>query len=109
MARFDPGTRVGAIIGAKDGVVRFAGFGVYVGDETPTEAVGFIAEACREAGFPSPKIELDSGEVIYGCECWWGAEDAVRDDVCRYQNDGYRIEHVSIDALRAHLAGGDDG
>lgn len=68
MARWKPGTRVGAICSAGREEVRFYGWGVYVGDEIG----GPMGE------FPNPKIQLDDGGVVWGCECWWGSEDQVR-------------------------------
>ncbi len=26
----------------------------------------------------NPKILLDSGDVVWGCECWWGPEAEVK-------------------------------
>ena len=64
------GARVGAMLGARDKTVRFLGYGVYQGDEVPPENIGGF-----NMGFPNPKIVLDNGKVVWGCECWWGAED----------------------------------
>jgi hypothetical protein len=27
---------------------------------------------------PNPKIVLDNGETVWGCECWWGPEDKIK-------------------------------
>jgi hypothetical protein len=89
------GDRVGAVQSAKGGVVKLFGFGVYEGDFVPTEAVGFIADAAREAGITNPRIKLDSGKVVYGCECWWGSEAAVQKRFA-----GQKIVEVDIDAVR---------
>ncbi len=79
MATKKPGDRVGAVLSAKDGVVNFLGYGVYAGDEIPDEkAVGFFAETLRLLGSTNPKIILDNGDVVWGCECWWGSEATVR-------------------------------
>ncbi len=52
----------------KDKVLAF-GFGDYVGDEVPPpEIMGPFGAVPT----PNPKIVLDNGEVIWGCECWWG-------------------------------------
>jgi hypothetical protein len=74
-----PGTRVGAILGGADGKVDFLGYGTYKGDEVPSNTgpksmTGMLAEV----GCPNPKIELDNGDVVWGCECWWGPEPEVR-------------------------------
>ena len=80
------GDRVGAILGSKDGVVDFLGYGVYEGDFDPDnpedapKAVGAIAEMGRDATkiakeykIPyvrrNPRIRLDSGKIVWGCEC----------------------------------------
>jgi len=73
MGRRKIGQRVGAILGVKNGVVRYFGYGVYVGDEVPPkEAGGF------NFGIPNPRLDLDNGETVFGCECWWGSEESVR-------------------------------
>lgn len=89
------GDRVGAILSADDKAVRFCGFGVYVGDEIPKEAAGWIADVARDMGHANPKIQLDSGKVVYGCECWWGSEEEVRRQLA-----GREIIHVDIDEER---------
>lgn len=45
----------------KDEVVIF-GYGIYDGMKP------------SRAGFPNPRIVLDSGEEVWGYECWWGPE-----------------------------------
>lgn len=72
------GDRVGAILSGTEQTVELIGFGVYEGDFVPVEAVGMFAEIGRELEHLNPRIKLDDGEVVYGCECWWGAEDEVR-------------------------------
>jgi hypothetical protein len=58
------GDRVFAVRNADEKTVYMFGRGIYQG---------------RQAGgplqFPNPKIELDGGAVVWGCECWWGRED----------------------------------
>ena len=95
--RFKPGDRVGAILGKNDdGSVDFFGYGVYEGRFPPAEAVGFLAEAAREVpGYVNPRIRLDSGKMVYGCECWWGAEEKVKKAL-----SGAKINLVDIDEIR---------
>lgn len=90
------GTRVGAILSGKNGVVEFLGYGTYVGDQVPEEAVGPMAEVMREVGGTNPKIELDSGKVVYGCECWWGGEEAVKKQLTEFNE----VIEVDIDEIR---------
>jgi len=76
-----PGERIGAWLSIlpDEGRGIFLGFGTYVGDEVPpnegsTSLTAFLSGERR----PNPKLLLDSGEVVWGCECWWGSEAAVK-------------------------------
>lgn len=64
MARPQAPMRVVAVRSATDTEVLSFGPGLYVGDEQPP-------------GFPfdNPKINLDDGSVVWGYQCWWGAEE----------------------------------
>ena len=93
------GTRVGAILEVNDHHVKFLGYGKYVGDFIPEEAVGFLAAFFKETQKSCPKIELDSGKIVYGCECWWEEAERVKKILSDYDN----VETVDIDRIRAHL------
>jgi hypothetical protein len=97
------GERVGAILGAnyETGVVEFLGYGTYDGDFVPETAVGFMAEISREIGNPNPRITLDSGNVVWGCECWWGSEDKVRKTIEQAEKNKQIVITVDIDNIRA--------
>lgn len=80
------GERIGAWLSILPGEGRglFLGFGTYVGDEVPPNMGGgsltaFLSGERR----PNPKLVLDSGEVVWGCECWWGAEESVKAEKAR--------------------------
>lgn len=88
--------RVGAVLGADKGKVEFLGFGVYEGLYSPKEAIGMVAEATKLARMRNPRIRLDSGKVVYGCECWWGPEDAVKEHLKRAK----KVIIVDIDKIR---------
>lgn len=91
------GDRVGAVSGnLPTGAVEIFGFGVYEG-EHPVDplAVGMVAAIHRAAGTTSPRIRLDSGETIYGCECWFDHEDRVRAKLSHF-----RTEEVSVADVR---------
>lgn len=92
MGRREKGQRVGAILGSKDGVVRFFGYGVYVGDEVPPEEAGGF-----NFGQPNPRIDLDSGETVYGCECWWGAEESIKEKISAYE----KVEIITVSDARS--------
>ena len=84
--------RVGALVGAKDGIVEFLGYGVYEGDFVPPkEAGGF------NLGIPNPRIKLDNGDIVYGCECWWGGEKEFKE---KYIDTAKEIKNVRISDYR---------
>lgn len=64
------GERVGAIRDATPEKVFFFGYGVYEGRKMHPQW-----------GIENPCIKLDSGDVVFGIECWWGPEDKVRDSI----------------------------
>jgi len=67
------GSRVGAISHSDHDTVYMFGFGVYEGDFVPSDEAGGF-----NLGIPNPRIRLDSGKVVYGCECWWMPEYQVK-------------------------------
>jgi len=67
------GQRVVAIRDGKDGVIYYFGEGVYAGDFQPPDSIGGF-----NIGLPNPRIDLDSGQTVWGCECWWGPVDELR-------------------------------
>lgn len=87
------GDRVGAIISADNGHFTLAGYGSYQGMEVPPAD---ISEVLHEASFENPKILLDNGKVVWGCECWWGPESAVKASVAKATT----VTEVDIEALR---------
>lgn len=97
------GDRVGAISHGKNGVLYIFGYGVYEGDFVPETAVGWMAEASREVGSTNPKIKLDSGKVVWGCECWWGAESVVKKRCA----DADEVVEIDIDESRREYAEGE--
>jgi hypothetical protein len=95
------GDRVGAIASGnnKTGLVLL-GYGVYEGDFIPEDGAGFMAETLRELQRTNPRIRLDSGETVYGCECWWGSETAIQTEESRYKEDGLPVRTVSVADFR---------
>ena len=85
------GSRVIALLEANGGVVRSFGEGVYAGDfPLPPEAGGF------NFGQENPRIDLDNGKTVWGCESWWGSADSLR---ARFPAD-WKWELVDIDEHR---------
>ena len=70
------GDRVGAIQKADDDNVYLFGYGTYQGESVPPKNIGGF-----NLGIPNPEIKLDSGISVFGCECWWGPEEKVKEMV----------------------------
>lgn len=69
--RVKVGDRVGAFMSRTDSSVEFCGYGVYLGDLP-----------CKRLGYRSnPKIQLDNGKQVWGCECWWGSEAEIQKEI----------------------------
>lgn len=91
------GERVGAIHTTSDDEVRLFGYGVYAGREVPSKnAAGWMADMVRELGHGNPKILLDNGKTVWGCECWFGPEVEVQAMI-----GARRVVEVDIDQVRA--------
>lgn len=92
-----PGTRIGAVVVQRsDDTIEFAGYGVYEGDfPVGDEAIGDMSELARQIGKPVPRLLLDTGEVVWGSEVWWGTEEEVR----KYM-ETFPVENVSFNAIR---------
>jgi len=97
------GKRVGAILGSSETSIDFLGYGVYEGDYIPNEAVGLIADILKRAGRENPRIKLDNGGIVYGCECWWGDEKRIREKIRIYKENGLEIKMVDINKVRAEV------
>ena len=74
-----PGDRVGCFLSVAHGRGLFLGFGTYVGEEVPpneglSSLTGYLS-GLRQA---NPKLVLDNGDVVWGCECWWGPEEEIK-------------------------------
>lgn len=92
----EPGTRVTAIAEGTEDEVKIFGHGVYKGQEIPpTEIIGAFGISPGKLKQVNPKIELDNGQVIWGCECWWGPVDAVEKEIA-----GRPVKEVDIEEYR---------
>jgi hypothetical protein len=88
------GERVGAILSGSDTEINFLGYGTRIEDEIPISAGG-LGEMLVEMKHTNPTILLDSGEKVYGCECWWGSEKAVQKML-----EGKKITIVTVSEAR---------
>ena len=75
MSKHNIGDRIGAILSADETTVKLLGYGVYAGDEIPPS--GFA----HAVGITNPKLQLDDGSIVWGQECWWGSEQAVKNSI----------------------------
>jgi len=76
------GERVGAILSAtSEGVVNFLGYGTYDGEHVPPPDV---CPDRHELKITNPRITLDSGETVWGMQCWWGSEEGIRKQIELY-------------------------
>jgi len=80
------GERVGAIFGQTIERMEFFGYGIYEGDKIPDPRLNvmFLGAPVEH---PNPSILLDSGERVYGCECWWGEEEAIKKKVASHTGE----------------------
>ena len=98
-----PGTRVGALWAANKQLVQLLGYGVYEGDFVPESAAGDIAEVAREIGDPNPRIRLDNNQVVWGCECWWGPEEEIKQQIKQLESAGAKVLMIDIEEERKRL------
>lgn len=95
------GIRVGAVSHAEDGTLYLFGYGTYKGRKVPTEENspgGFMGESIMDAGRKNPCIELDSGSIVWGCECWWGSEEKIKE----WEENADEVKRVDIDEQRTN-------
>ena len=124
------GRRVGAIlnVGGDTETVNVLGFGVHVGEfvpplHWPLPMFGMYLEEAADTvhgpdstepdeaqwhafvrdvgGCANPKIELDSGAVVWGRMCWWGAEEAVTRAIAVMRDEGYTVHEMTAEDIEA--------
>lgn len=78
------GERVGAVRNMDDKTVYLFGFGTYEGESIPPsdpKGERGLVHMLHLANIPNPKIKLDNGMIIWGCECWWGSEYIIKNRI----------------------------
>lgn len=96
MSRANKGDRVGVMLGAKADIIEFIGYGTYLGEEIPPPEIGgYNFQAL------TPKIQLDDGKIVWGCEIWWGDETAMKRNINAWEVEGFTIQTIDIDEARA--------
>jgi hypothetical protein len=97
------GDRVGVVShqdNGPQGTLYLFGYGVYEGDFVPEEAAGWMAEVDREVKATNPRLRLDNGKVVYGCESWWGSEEKVKQIEDAAKKAGAPVVILDIDEVR---------
>ena len=94
------GERVGAILSADEAGVKFLGYGKLEGEFIPPTEIGGLGVFLNELGIPNSKITLDNGEVVWGCECWWGPEEEVKQKIADAVLKGTPIINTDIKTAR---------
>jgi hypothetical protein len=83
--KFKPGDRIGAIASFTDDTVYLYGYGVYGGTLKVPNLTGHSYDPGMEP-VGDDKLILDSGQVIWGSECWWGSEEDIKGFVAEHEN-----------------------
>jgi hypothetical protein len=101
MPRWNVGDRVAALSHTRDGKVYLFGYGVYVGEEIPPSGIQCLGIDLHSIKRANPKILLDNGKVVWGCECWWGSEEVMKSRIVNKE-----VEFLDIDFERWRHANG---
>ena len=81
MGKVKRGDRVGAIQSANEKEVSLYGYGIYDGNKSLSLLGGIsggVADMLKMMEVKNPRITLDSGKHIFGCECRWGSEKKIK-------------------------------
>lgn len=93
------GDRIGFLISASSpagedgGTAKLVGYGFYEGEFIPPKEV---SEQMNALCIANPRVKLDSGQVAYGYEGYWGSEEAIKTFVARHKN----VVNIDIDQYR---------
>jgi len=90
------GQRVGAVSHSEEDTIFIFGYGTYAGDEVPDSAGGWMGKMLAEEKVTNPKIVLDNGKVVWGCECWWGSEEQIQKAAAGFQH----VVEIDIEEAR---------
>lgn len=91
------GMRVGVFHSLTDKTLALLGYGVYEGNEIPPEDILAPEGPLALLGLPIPKLRLDDGTVVWGCEIWWNTEASVK-----AFEEGRQIVKPKLESIRKH-------
>lgn len=89
--KMSEGKRVIAISHTDGDIIYSYGEGTLLGDLHPkdfseeNQPVGSLAEMLMEEEIENPCIKLDNGNIIWGCECWWGSVGKIKKELEQYK------------------------
>lgn len=87
-----------------DRSIGYLGNGYILEEVIPPEhAAGVLSEQYRLAAQLTPKIVLESGETVYGCECIIDSVGGTERTLARAAARGVEIRHASIEELRDQM------
>lgn len=92
------GDRVFAVRNSDKENVYLFGYGTYEGDKFPEYR--FTKEELEKQpllkNYKNPCIKLDNGDIVWGYECWWGAESQIEKLTGRGPNKNIIIVPVPV-------------
>jgi hypothetical protein len=88
------GERVGVILGTEEKVIQFLGYGTYEGSFVPPPGVEIFGVDLNKGKITNPRLKLDNGDIVWGCQVWWGREEHIKNHLEEYRNQGYVVENV---------------
>jgi hypothetical protein len=71
------GDRLGVLYCLTDHAAYVLGGGVYLGREVPPPDIRCCGRIPYSSGLPMPKIQLDQGGIVWGCEAYWAHETVL--------------------------------
>lgn len=96
------GDRVYAVRNEDAENVYLYGYGEYIGQKPSEDDLTMetpFGPQTMPKGTPNPQIKLDDGSIIWGYECWWGAEKGFS---AKFGNK--KVVTVSLAETRAEVA-----
>ena len=89
--------------------VYYLGRGVYVGSELNNKAVSKIGKKLFTDKIEDNKIVLDSGEVVWGSECFWSIEEVMQRMFASYRKSNFEFIKVTAAEMRAGIQEAENG
>lgn len=72
------------------------GYGEVIGYEVPPVGIWGSVGSPHRVGVQTPRIDLDSGTTIYGCESWWLPEAEMKTFLAGLIRGGYNVNRADI-------------